>query len=236
MELEKITSGEKGPGKRARKRGYYDACGMAHAMDLIGDRWALAVVRELMLGPRRFGDLRADLPGLSANVLTQRLTELEADNILFKRKLPPPANVQVYELTSWGYEAEPIIQELGRWAARSPGHDATLPISGVSILLSLRTMLAREKIGDLRLTIGFRWGSEDYVGRLDADGLAIARGRAEEGEIVFAGAPNAFAGFIYGKLPVEGLGGALTVTGDMGLARRFAELFELPPKFTSDPR
>lgn len=207
---------------------------MAHAMDLIGDRWALAIVRELMLGPRRFGDLRADLPGLSANVLTQRLTELEADTIVVKRKLPPPANVQVYELTSWGYEAEPIIQELGRWAARSPGHDATLPISGVSILLSLRTMIGLEAIGDLRLTIGFRWGADEYLGRLDADGLVIARGRAAEGDIVFAGAPNAFAAYVYGRAPIEALAGALTVEGDPALARRFGDLFVLPPKFMPD--
>ncbi|HEX7872058.1 MAG TPA: winged helix-turn-helix transcriptional regulator [Sphingobium sp.] len=205
---------------------------MAHAMDLIGDRWALAIVRELMLGARRFGDLRADLPGLSANVLTQRLGELEADHIVARRKLPPPANVQVYELTPWGYEAEPIIQELGRWAARSPGHDATLPISGVSILLSLRTMIRHETIGDLRLIIGFRWGAEDYVGQLDEAGLHIARGAAEEGDILFAGAPNAFAAYIYGDVPVEQLSGALTVSGDAELARRFAGLFGLPPKFS----
>ncbi|MET0364510.1 MAG: helix-turn-helix domain-containing protein [Sphingobium sp.] len=204
---------------------------MAHAMDLIGDRWALAIVRELMLGARRFGDLRADLPGLSANVLTQRLGELEADNIVARRKLPPPANVQVYELTEWGYEAEPIIQELGRWAARSPGHDATLPISGVSILLSLRTMIRREAIGTLRLKIGFRWGAEEYVGRLDEQGLHIERGPAEDGDIGFAGAPNAFAAFLYGHVPIEELGGALTITGDGALVGRFAGLFALPPKF-----
>jgi DNA-binding HxlR family transcriptional regulator len=227
MELEKITKEKKG----TRKRGYYDACGMAHAMDLVGDRWALAIVRELMLGARRFGDLRADLPGLSANVLTQRLTELEADNIVVRRKLSPPANVHVYELTSWGYEAEPIIQELGRWAARSPGHDATLPISGVSILLSLRTMIARERIDGLRLTIGFRFGEEEYVGLLDAGGLAIARGQADQGTIIFAGAPNAFAAFLYGNVPIAELGGALTLVGDEALARRFADLFTLPPKF-----
>lgn len=227
MELEQITKKQKGP----RKRAYYDACGMAHAMDLVGDRWALAIVRELMLGARRFGDLRADLPGLSANVLTQRLTEMEADNILLRRKLPPPANVHVYELTSWGYEAEPIIQELGRWAARSPGHDATLPISGVSILLSLRTMIAPEKIGDLRLTVGFRFGGEEYVGHLGEQGLAIARGTAEQGDILFAGAPNALAAFVYGDMPIDQLGGALTLHGDEALARRFADLFTLPPKF-----
>src|SRR3546814_8454039 len=91
---------------------------MAHGLELLGDRWALFIVRELMLGARRFGDLRADLPGISANVLTQRLSELEANGIVVRSKLPPPASVQVYELTEWGYAAEPIVQELGRWAAR----------------------------------------------------------------------------------------------------------------------
>jgi DNA-binding HxlR family transcriptional regulator len=227
MELENITNGRKSTAKRA----YQDACGMAHALDLIGDRWALAIVRELMLGPRRFGDLRADLPGLSANVLTQRLTELERDHIVARRKLPPPANVQVYELTSWGYEAEPMIQELGRWAARSPGHDATLPISGVSILLSLRTMILPERIGDLILSVGFRFGEDEYLGHLGADGLEIARGRAEDGDIAFIGVPNAFAGYIYGGVPIEELGGALALRGDPALAARFAGLFGLPPKF-----
>ena len=207
---------------------------MAHAMDLIGDRWALAIVRELMLGPRRFGDLRGDLPGLSANVLTQRLSELEVDHIVVRRKLPPPANVQVYELTEWGYEAEPIIQELGRWAARSPGHDITLPISGVSILLSLRTMIRQEAIGGLRLSVGFRWGPDEYLGKVDQAGLTIARGDAGSGDIVFAGAPNAFAGFVYGKAPLEALGGALTISGDPDLVRRFVHLFVLPPKFDPD--
>ncbi len=204
---------------------------MAHALDLIGDRWALAVVRELMLGPRRFGDLRADLPGLSANVLTQRLTDLERDNVLIRRKLPPPANVQVYELTRWGYEAEPIIQELGRWAARSPGHDATLPISGVSILLSFRTMIMREKVGERAFTVGFRFGEDEYLGQVDASGIAIARGAMADGDIAFSGTPTALAAFIYGGAPVEALEGALIVRGDAALVARFAGLFELPPKF-----
>src|SRR3954471_12893813 len=172
VELENITESSRG-----RKRTYLDACGMAHGMELLGDRWALFVVRELMLGPRRFGDLRADLPGISANVLTQRLTELEANGILVRRKLPPPASVQVYELTDSGYEAEPIVQELGRWAARSLAHDPTLPISGVSILLSFRTMIDRTLIGDLRLTVGFRFGEDQYVGRIEKAGIVVERGR-----------------------------------------------------------
>ena len=204
---------------------------MAHGMELLGDRWALFVVRELMLGPRRFGDLRADLPGISANVLTQRLTELEANGILVRRKLPPPASVQVYELTDWGYEAEPIVQELGRWAARSLAHDPTLPISGVSILLSFRTMIDRSLIGDLRLTVGFRFGEDQYVARIDESGIVVERGRAALADIAFTGQPTALAALVYGKVPLDALGDGLTLDGDPALATRFASLFRLPPKF-----
>ena len=112
MQLEKITT--------KSGRIYNDACGTAHGLELIGERWALLVVRELMLGPKRFGDLKADLTGISANVLTQRLERLEVVGIVTRRKLPPAASVQVYDLTDWGREAEPIIMTLGRWAARSP--------------------------------------------------------------------------------------------------------------------
>ncbi len=113
MKLRKITKR-----KGSEKRRYDDSCGTAHALELIGDRWALLVMRELMLGPRRFSQLRADLPGISANVLAQRLGDLERTGLLERLKLPPPASMQVYGLTRWGYEAEPITQALGRWAAR----------------------------------------------------------------------------------------------------------------------
>jgi DNA-binding HxlR family transcriptional regulator len=124
MKLDKITSVHPLPVRRR----YEDACGAAHGLDLVGERWALLVMRELMFGPRRFSDLRAALPGISANVLTQRLQGLEAAGIVERHRLPPPASVQVYGLTPWGLEAEPIFQALGRWAARSPEHDPSLPL------------------------------------------------------------------------------------------------------------
>src|ERR671921_2798404 len=101
-------------------RSYNDACAAAHALDLVGERWALLVVRELVLGPKRFTDLRAGLPHVSPNVLAQRLRELEAAGVVRRRKLPPPAASRVYELTPWGEELEPVIIRLGRWGARSP--------------------------------------------------------------------------------------------------------------------
>src|SRR6188472_3223888 len=101
------------------KRTYGDRCGVARALDMVGERWALLVVRELMLGPKRFTDLRAGLPHASPNVLSQRLRELEDAGVLRRRRLPPPAASQVYELTEWGLELEPVPQSLGRWAARA---------------------------------------------------------------------------------------------------------------------
>lgn len=211
-------------------KSFDDACGTAHALELIGERWALLVVRELMFGPRRFSQLRADLPGISANVLTQRLAELEARGILIRRRLPPPASVQVYELTPWGYEAEPIVQVLGRWAARSPGHDPTQFISGVSILLSFRTMIDRTAASDVDWRIGFVFGDDAYVATVRDGGIAIERRPAEACDALFAGEPTALAAAVYGQVPFVALAGALTVSGDAEVARAFTRLFVLPPK------
>ncbi len=227
MKSEKVTD-------EARRRSYHDACGTAHGLELAGDRWALLVMRELMLGPRRFGDLRASLPGLSANVLTQRLAELEAAGILRRRRLPAPAGAQVYELTEWGYEGETVIQELGRWAARSPGHDPTLPLSPVSLMLSMRTMLDREAAAGLTLAIGFRHGDSLFLARLARSALPIARVDDLDGaDAVFvADQPPAVAALLYGGVPAEVLEGqgALRIEGDREAALRYASLFRLPPK------
>lgn len=233
MELEKITITP----KAKEKRRIDDACGTALALELVGERWALLIVRELMLGPRRFGELRADLPGLSANVLTQRLEELEARGILVKRKLPPPASVQVYELTSWGYEAEPIIQVMGRWAVRSPLHDPSRQISGVSILMSFRTMLDRTLIGDADFSIGFHFGDDVYLGHLNEDGFTVARGDPVGADLRFTGSPSALGGAIYGDVPLATLeaAGQLEVRGDLSLFDRFSALFTLPEKAPLPP-
>src|SRR3954449_11487331 len=165
MQLEKITKHR----KTEKKRQFDDACGLAHALDLIGERWAMLVLRELAYGPRRFSELKADLQGISANVLTQRLNELEARGLVRKIKLPPPASVQVYEATEWGLEAVPVIAALGRWAARSPLHDPTLPMSHVSILMSFQTLISPERAKGFSARIGFRLGDASYVATV-ADG------------------------------------------------------------------
>src|ERR687891_1843306 len=105
----------------ARTRTQEDGCGIAHASDLLGQRWALLVVRELLLGPKRFTDLRTGIPDISPNVLGQRLRELEESGIVRRRKLPPPAAARVYELTEWGQELEPAVVALRRGGTRPPG-------------------------------------------------------------------------------------------------------------------
>ncbi|MFN2474423.1 MAG: winged helix-turn-helix transcriptional regulator [Sphingomicrobium sp.] len=212
------------------KRSYDDACGTAHALELIGERWALLVLRELMLGPRRFSDLRSDLPGISANVLSQRLAELEQRGLVRRSRLPPPASVQVYEATEWGLEAEPIVQALGRWAARSPRHDPTLPISGVSILLSFRTMISKEKAQGIDARIGFRFGVDEYVARLQQGTIEIERGALDDCDLIFAGAPATLAAVVYGGQPLD----LMDISGDRALAERFVGLFILPPKVGQD--
>lgn len=208
------------------KRRYDDACGLAHALELIGERWALLVMRELMLGPRRFSGLRADLPGISANVLTQRLTELERRGLVRKTRLPPPASVQVYEATDWGLEARPVIGQLGKWAARSPLHDPSLPISRVSAMLSMETMLDPARAAGIDARIGFRIGEIDHVGTLADGKLRIERGDTAGCDVVFTAQPGALVAVIYGGVPLE----SIKVEGDLDLARRFVGLFPLPPK------
>lgn len=222
MQSDKITKLRSGE----EKRRYDDACGTAHALELIGERWALLVLRELMLGARRFSELRADLPGISANVLTQRLTDLEARGLVAKKRLPPPANVQVYEATEWGLEAEPIVQALGRWAARSPQHDPTLPISGVSILLSFRTMFDPQRARDMEATIAFRFAEERYFVRIAGGQLVAERGEPEAADLTITAEPSLLAAVVYGKQPLDLIG----IDGDRALAGRFVDLFHLPPK------
>ena len=218
--------------KPLKKRVYEDACGTAHALELVGDRWALLIFRVLLLGPKRFGDLRAGLPGISANVLTQRLEELEANAVVVRRKRPPPASAWVYALTPWGQEAEEIVKVIGRWAARSPSHDPSLPISVSSTIMSMRTMFAPERAKDVAGTLGFRLGPEEFMATIGKGKLSIIRGEAAGADVVVTGNQQALAGAIYGGAPLSALekAGALKIEGDRALFERYIGLFPLPQK------
>ena len=225
MQSEKLTIQRQGDAKRR----YDDACGTAHGLELIGERWALLVLRELLLGPRRFSQLRADLPGLSANVLTQRLAELEERGLVRRRMLAPPASAQVYEATDWGLEAEPVIQALGRWAARSPLHDPTLPLSGVSILLSFRTMIDQKRARKLDAKIGFVFGKDRYVAKVRKGRIKVGQGAVDDCDAIIAAPPTAVAAVVYGGAPID----LLEISGDRTVAEKFVTFFVLPPKVGS---
>jgi DNA-binding HxlR family transcriptional regulator len=195
-------------------------------MDLIGERWSMPLIRELLLGPRRFGDLKTSLNGISANVLTQRLEGLEAAGVLVRRRLPPPASVQVYELTPWGYEAAPIFQALGRWAVRSPRHDPTRPFSPVSLMLSLRTMLSAGAAGDLKARIQLEMGGEPYFWIRENEEVRIGRGEIDNPDLILRGLPSQIAGYVYAGAPLS----SIEFAGDAKLAACLPSLFPLPEK------
>jgi len=222
VQLEKITKSRKSEAKRR----YEDACGLAHAMELLGERWAMLVLRELAYGSRRFSELKADLKGISANVLAQRLAELEERKLVRKTKLAPPASVQVYEATEWGLEVVPLIASLGRWAARSPWHNPALQMSHVSVIMSLQTLLSAKLAEGLDARIGFNFGDVSYVTTIRDGRLEVERGALEGCDVEFAGTPSDVAAVIHGGAPLE----MVEVKGDMELAKRFLTLFPLPPK------
>jgi len=195
-------------------------------MELLGERWAMLVLRELAYGPRRFSELKADLTGISANVLTQRLTELERRGLVRKTKLPPPASIQVYEATDWGLEVIPLIASLGRWAARSPWHDPTLQMSHVSVIMSLQTLISPALAEGLHARVGFQFGDTSYVTTVHDGRLDVERTRVEDCDVVFTGAPSEIAAVIHGGAPFD----LIRIEGDMKLAKRFVKLFPLPPK------
>lgn len=231
MKLQKETESLQVTGKHGKW--YDDACGTAFALELVGERWSLLIVRELMFGGRRFSDLRGGLPGISAKVLTERLESLERAKIVQRRQLPPPASVQIYELTAWGYAAEVAIQELGRWAASSADHDPTLPLSPASLMMSFRTMFDPGKAGTARLRGAFQIGQDRFVVTVADGRLDVQRGEGE-GERFLIGAPAAspIGAAVYGKFPFEELAHmGLVVAGDRAAAQAFVDLFELPRKF-----
>jgi DNA-binding HxlR family transcriptional regulator len=183
-------------------------------------------MRELAFGPRRFSELRADLPGISANVLTQRLIELEERGLVRKAKLPPPASVQVYEATDWGLEAAPVIRALGKWAARSPLHDFDQPVSAVSIMMSMQTMFDPRAADGVSLQASIKLGEVEFCIHVRDGEIEAERTECAEPDFRFVGTPRELAGVLYGRAPFE----TMQFSGDRKLAERFVTFFSLPAR------
>ncbi|MET0762341.1 MAG: winged helix-turn-helix transcriptional regulator [Thermoleophilaceae bacterium] len=210
-----------------RTRTYGDPCGIARALDVVGERWALLVVRELLLGPKRFTDLRAGLPNLSPDVLSQRLRELEADGLVTRRRLPPPAGSKVYELTERGLELEPVILALGRWGTSVPfppdGHE----LGPDSTILALKTVFDPKAARNGDLSVELRLAEQTFSVQVDGRGIEIARGSTEDPDAVLTTSAMTLVALLWQGL---GLGealrsGAAEIEGDRRKLERFLGLF-----------
>jgi DNA-binding HxlR family transcriptional regulator len=182
----------------ARTRTKLDGCGIAHASDLLGQRWALLVVRELLLGPKRFTDLRAGIPDISPNVLGQRLRELEESGIVRRRKLAPPVAAQVYELTEWGRELEPAILSLGRWASGSPSFPVGAEMGPDSLVLALKSTFDPDKADGLEASYELRLDEIPFAVRIEDGAFGARRGEADHPDAVIHSDPSTIAGVVFG--------------------------------------
>ncbi len=216
----------------AQKRSYEDGCAAAHALELIGERWALLIIRELMLGPRRFKDLREGLPGISPNVLTQRLDELARASIIVRRMLPPPASARVYDLSEWGRELEPIIKSIGRWAASSPTMPMGKPLSVNSLILSLRTMFDGSRVESSDACIGIIANGQEFVANISDGAMHLEPGGTRDCDAAIEGDPNDIASVIYAGRSLEEAvsSGALRIGGTKAVLKKFLQYFPLPER------
>jgi DNA-binding HxlR family transcriptional regulator len=206
----------------ARARSHRDGCGIAHAADLLGQRWTLLVVRELLLGPKRFTDLRAGIPDLSPNVLGQRLRELIAAGVVRKRKLPPPAAVQVYELTEWGSRLEPAVLLLGRWATASPSFPRDAEMGPDSLVLALKSTFDPEAARGLRGTYALILDGLPYSIRIANGELDARRGEPDRPDAAIRSNPKALTGIVFRGRPLaHGLrSGEIQIEGDTRAGER----------------
>jgi DNA-binding HxlR family transcriptional regulator len=215
----------------ARRRTYGDACGIARALDIVGERWALMVVREMLLGPKRFTDIREGLPHVSPDVLAQRLRELETAGVVRKRTLPPPAASQVYELTPSGLALEPAIVELGRWG----GANAAPPEEGMGMSLdshvvSLRTLFVPELAEDFDARVDLRLGDQHFRAMVAGGEFEIIRGEGQDPDATIDTDPGTLIAVAHGHRTFGDAleDGTIRVEGDEEVAERFFGLFPLP--------
>src|SRR3954452_4036132 len=212
------------------RRTYGQGCGTAHALDLVGDRWALLVVRELVLGPKRFTDLRDGLGGIGPNVLSQRLKELEEAGVIRQRVLPPPAASTVYELTEWGSELDDIVVRLARWGARDPELPREAEAHPEWLVLGMRAIYDPDDEPEPAL-YELRFGDEVFWARVGDGNLSVGRGEVADPDAILSAGPESIARLIRGELkPAAALrSGAVKVDGDRAAFNRFPSLFRFPP-------
>ena len=204
---------------------YGQYCPVAHALELVGERWALLVVRELLGGPKRYTDLAGALPGIGTNILASRLRDLEGAGVVQKRRLPPPAAANVYELTAYGEELREPLYALGRWGARSLGPpgaaDNLAPGWLVNAVRATCKGCTTDKVYELRID------DEAVTARFEDEALVVENGSAEDADTIIETDPATLFCIASGEVPIrEALGSkAVKVTGSRADAERFLSLF-----------
>jgi DNA-binding HxlR family transcriptional regulator len=219
------------PSPQAATRSYAQLCGIATALDVIGDRWTLLVVRDLLLGSLRFSDLAEGLPGIGTNTLTARLKQLEVTGVVHRQLLPLPDRGTVYELTTYGRELEPILLALGRWGTRSMGNlppdVATRSRWLVAAMLAFHDdsrRVDRATTWELRLTDGA------FTVQADSTNLAVSAGAPEEADLIVSTADDQLHRLLTRQLSATEAvaSGVITVEGDVTALAQLVELFEFP--------
>lgn len=218
-------------------RTYGQFCGVAHATELVGERWALLVIRDLIPGPKRFTDLRNGLPRIPTNILSARLKELEGSGVIQRRLLPRPQGSVVYELTDYGRELEDVVLRLGLWGARSLGRPRPDDVvTADSLIMALRTTYVRGAAGGLPVGYELRVGDVVVHARIDDGALEVARGPLPDPDLVIETNTELRALLAREIGPGEAVaGGHVRLTGDPALLERFVEVFRIPPAPSAVP-
>jgi DNA-binding HxlR family transcriptional regulator len=211
-------------------RRYRDACGAAQGLDLVGERWTLLVVRELLLGPKRFTDLKAGLPGISTNILADRLETLEMSGVARRRTLPPPAGSRVYELTDWGRDLEPVIAAIGRWGVRSPWRSEEDEIGVDGLMVSFQTMFDPEAAGGLEARYEILLGDQAFGIEVENRSIRVYRGAPADPDARIETDVDTLASLVYedGVLDEAIRTGDVEIEGDRPTVERLMGLFRLP--------
>jgi DNA-binding HxlR family transcriptional regulator/putative sterol carrier protein len=212
------------------RRTYGDGCAIARGLDLVGERWALLVVRELLLGPKRYTDLKNGLPNASPNVIYDRLRELERAGVVKRDKLPPPAGSRVYALTDWGHELEDTVMSLGRWAARSPSQPKEAPIGVDSMVLALRARFDSDAAVGQRASYELRLGEDRFRIEVSDDAINVARGSADQADATIETDPGTLAAVLWNGRPLADAqrAGQLRIEGNQAAVERLVRLFPMP--------
>lgn len=210
-------------------RTYGDSCGIARALDVVGERWALLVVRELLLGPQRFTDLRRGLANASSNLIADRLRELEGHAVVRRRKLAPPAGSWVYELTEWARELEPIVLALGTWGVRAPSPPSPATLSASSILIALRSFAQLDPNASAT-TYRFEIDGGVWTVQASAEHVQVQPGDLEAVDVWVRTDPQTLADLIgdASGLDAAVATGRLVVDGDPQALRRLLERVIVP--------